>query len=48
MAPWKFCDEDDVRRIVGDNDTALKLSVMADAGRTDYHNDILPCRAERL
>ncbi|MCL5096505.1 MAG: aldolase catalytic domain-containing protein [Candidatus Omnitrophica bacterium] len=39
---WKFCDEDDLRRIVGDNDTSLKLSVMADAERTDYHQDILP------
>ena len=39
---WKFCSEDDVRRIVGDNDTPLKLSVMADAERTDYHEDILP------
>ena len=39
---WKFCDEDDIRRIVGDNKTALKLSVMADAERTDYHEDILP------
>ena len=40
--PWKFCDEEDVRHIVGENDTGLKLSVMADAGRTDYHNDVLP------
>jgi 4-hydroxy 2-oxovalerate aldolase len=39
---WKFCDEDAVRRIVGENKTDLKLSVMADAERTDYHNDILP------
>jgi 4-hydroxy 2-oxovalerate aldolase len=39
---WKFCDEEDVRRIVGENDTDLKLSVMADAERTDYHHDILP------
>jgi 4-hydroxy 2-oxovalerate aldolase len=39
---WKFCDEDDIRRIVGDNKTDLKLSVMADAERTDYHRDILP------
>lgn len=39
---WKFCTEDDIRRIVGDNDTDLKLSVMADAERTDYHTDILP------
>jgi 4-hydroxy 2-oxovalerate aldolase len=39
---WKFCDEDDIRRIVGENPTDLKLSVMADAERTDYHRDILP------
>ena len=35
-------DEDDIRRVVGENDTPLKLSVMADAERTDYHTDILP------
>ena len=28
---WKHCHEDDIRRIVGDNDSPLKLSVMADA-----------------
>ena len=39
---WKYCTEDDMRRIVGDNPAALKLSVMADAERTDYHEDILP------
>jgi 4-hydroxy 2-oxovalerate aldolase len=39
---WKFCDEADMRRIVGDNKTTLKLSAMADAERTDYHEDILP------
>jgi len=39
---WKFCDEDAIRRIVGDNPTPLKLCVMADAERTDYHEDILP------
>jgi 4-hydroxy 2-oxovalerate aldolase len=39
---WRFCDEDDVRRVVGDNATNLKLSVMADAEKTDYHTDILP------
>lgn len=40
--PWKFCSEDDMRRIVGDNPSGIKLSVMADAERTDYHTDILP------
>ena len=39
---WKFCDEEDIRRIVGENDTPLKLSVMTDAERTDYHEDVLP------
>jgi 4-hydroxy 2-oxovalerate aldolase len=39
---WKYCVEDDLRRIVGDNPTSLKLAVMADAERTDYHEDILP------
>jgi len=40
---WKFCREDDIRRIVGENDTPLKLSAMADAEKSDYHEDILPC-----
>jgi len=39
---WKFCAEDDLRRIVGENSGGPKLSVIADAERTDYHEDILP------
>jgi 4-hydroxy 2-oxovalerate aldolase len=39
---WKFCTEDDIRRIVADNDTSLKLSAMADAEKSDYREDILP------
>jgi 4-hydroxy 2-oxovalerate aldolase len=39
---WKFCSEDDIRSIVGDKNNDLKISVMADAERTDYHEDILP------
>ncbi|MBI5374510.1 MAG: aldolase catalytic domain-containing protein [Candidatus Schekmanbacteria bacterium] len=39
---WKFCSEEDIRRIVEDNPTSLKLAAMADVDRTDYHNDILP------
>ncbi|GMU20892.1 MAG: hypothetical protein AMXMBFR13_09880 [Phycisphaerae bacterium] len=39
---WKFCDEDHIRRIVGDNPTPLKLTAMADAEKTDYREDILP------
>ena len=39
---WKFCREDDMRRIVGENDSNLKLTAMADAEKTDYKEDILP------
>ena len=38
---WKFCDEEDIRAVVGNNDFDLKIAVMADVGRTDYKNDIL-------
>ncbi|MBQ7359558.1 MAG: aldolase catalytic domain-containing protein [Lachnospiraceae bacterium] len=41
---WKFCKEEDIRRIVGANDTDMKIAVMADVGRTDYKNDILPAK----
>jgi len=39
---WKSCDEDNIRRIIGDNDSDMKISVMADAEKTDYRKDILP------
>ena len=39
---WKHCREEDIRKIVGDNGTPLKLTAMADAGKSDYHEDILP------
>ncbi len=38
---WKFCKDDDIRAIVGDNPSDLKLSVMADVGRCDYKTDII-------
>lgn len=38
---WKFCDEDAIRRIVGDNPTSLKLSAMIDAGKSDWRTDVL-------
>ena len=37
---WKFSDDEDIKAVVGDNETELKLSVMADVGRCDYKNDI--------
>ena len=39
---WKFCEEESIRRIVGDNPTSLKLAAMADAGKSDWRTDILP------
>lgn len=38
---WKFCKDDDIYNIVGDNDTDLKIAVMADVGRTNYKRDII-------
>lgn len=39
---WKFTKEEDLRKIVGENNTDLKISVMADVGRTNFKRDILP------
>ena len=36
----KFCDDDYIRSVVGDNNTDLKIAVMADVGRCNYKNDI--------
>jgi 4-hydroxy 2-oxovalerate aldolase len=38
---WKFCTEDDLKRIVGGFDNNMKLSAMADIGRIDTE-DIIP------
>jgi len=48
FGPWKHSAEEDVRRVVGDNDTELKLSAMADAEKSDYKEDILPCEQSVL
>jgi len=45
FGPWKHCDEEDMRRIVGDHDpeaTGLKLSAMADATKSDWKKQIVP------
>ncbi len=41
---WKFCRDEDIRSIVGENATDLKIAVMADVGRCEK-SDILE-RAE--
>lgn len=39
---WKFCKEEDIRAIVGDNISDMKIAVMADVGRCDFKTDFLP------
>lgn len=41
FGPCKFCDDDYIRSIVGDNDTDMKIAVMADIGRYEK-KDLLP------
>ncbi len=38
---WKFCSDEDIRAVVGENATDLKIAVMADVGRCDYKTDII-------
>ena len=46
FGPWRHCDEEDLRRVVGDHDpdaTGLKLSAMADAGgKSKWKEQIQP------
>lgn len=41
FGPGKFSSDDYIRSIVGDNDTDLKLAIMADVGRCNYKRDIV-------
>ena len=38
---WKFSKDEDIRAVVGDNDTNLKIAVMADVGRCEFKRDIV-------
>ena len=38
---WKFSSEEDIRAIIGENSSSMKLAVMADVGRCDLE-DFLP------
>lgn len=44
---WKFCTDDDLKRIVGGFDNKMKLSAMADIGRIDTE-DIIPPKDSAL
>ena len=41
FGPCKFCDDDYIRSIVGENNTDMKIAVMADVGRCNYKKDII-------
>jgi 4-hydroxy 2-oxovalerate aldolase len=46
FGPWRHCDEEDLNRLVGDHDphkTRLRLAAMADAGKSDWNEQIVPC-----
>lgn len=40
FGPCKFCDDEYLYSIVGENNTDLKIAIMADVGRCNYKNDI--------
>jgi len=42
--PWRFCFEDELKRIVGEGEKSIKLSAMADIGRIEYED--IPPRSE--
>lgn len=42
FGPSKFSSDEYIRSIVGDNNTDLKIAVMADVGRTNFKRDIAP------
>ena len=45
FGPWRHCDEEDLRRVLPDHDsvaTGLRLSAMADAGKSDWKTQLGP------
>lgn len=44
FGPWRHCDEEDLRRVLGDHDparTGLVLTAMADAGKSDWKEQVV-------
>lgn len=39
---WKFCGEEDIRAIVGENNTGMGIAVMSDVGRVDLKEQVIP------
>ncbi|MCA9231845.1 MAG: aldolase catalytic domain-containing protein [Planctomycetales bacterium] len=49
--PWRHCDEADLNRLFPDHDaekTGLKLCAMADAEKSDFREQIVPCEESVL
>ena len=42
FGPWKFSDDEKILQVIGEPDPAIKLSIMADAGRGDPDPHIRP------
>ena len=41
--PWKYCDESDLRAVVGDSpDPSMKLACMIDAAKSDWKTSVVP------
>ena len=38
VGPWKFCDEADIRRIIGKGEPKVKLAALCDIGRIDFQD----------
>jgi len=47
VGPWRFCAEDDLRKVIGDGEKKIKLSAMADIGRIEL-DDIPPASESSL
>ncbi len=51
FGPWRHCDEKDLNRVLEGHDsekTGLKLTAMADAGKSDWKDKIVPCEESVL
>ncbi|MDA3927833.1 MAG: hypothetical protein PF541_02675, partial [Prolixibacteraceae bacterium] len=44
VGPWKFCDEKDIRRIIGKGEPKIKLAALCDIGRIDFED--IPLKKE--
>lgn len=40
FGPSKFCDDDYIRSVIGDDEKKVKIAIMADVGRCNYKEDI--------